>query len=267
MTILCYHSIDPTWSSPLAVRPAAFAEHCAWLAGHRRVLPLTEAVRAIDERGHLPRGCVALTFDDGFEGVFEYAFPVLARLRLPATVFLVAGTLASDPQAVDWVDSPPPVPLKTLTRDQVAEMAAAGFAFGSHGYRHRDLTALSDEECEEDLRRSRELLSDVLHAPLPYLAYPRGRHDGRVRREAERAGFTHAFSLPETREAAGPLSIPRVGVYPGNTLPALRVKTAPLYLRFRTSGAYPLARRLLDRTELAGSRESGRTEEAGDRMR
>src|SRR2546423_1141649 len=96
--------------------------------------------------------------------------------------------------AVDWVDTPPPHPLRTLTVEQVREMQEDGIAFGSHSYAHHDLTAMEEAECARDLRASRELLEDLLKAPVRHLAYPRGRHDERVRRAALRAGFTHAYA-------------------------------------------------------------------------
>jgi peptidoglycan/xylan/chitin deacetylase (PgdA/CDA1 family) len=242
MTILCYHSVEPNWPSPLAVSPAAFAVHCSWLARNRHVLDLREAVSWLSESGRLPRGMTALTFDDGFRGVFEHAFPILMRHRLTATVFVVAETLEPGGRRVDWVDDPPQFPLTTLSVEEIAEMQKGGIAFGSHSYGHRDLTTLSERECEDDLRHSRTLLEDILTCHIPFLAYPRGRHDEKVRRAAKRAGYTHAFALPDAPEMAGPYAVPRAGVYPGNGVGALRVKTAPWYLALRTSGLFPLLR-------------------------
>ena len=35
MTILCYHSVESGWNSPLALAPAVFDAQCAWLERHR----------------------------------------------------------------------------------------------------------------------------------------------------------------------------------------------------------------------------------------
>jgi peptidoglycan/xylan/chitin deacetylase (PgdA/CDA1 family) len=192
----------------------------------------------VDRSGRLKRGLAVLTFDDGYAGIYEHAFPILARLKLPATVFLVAQTLAPAGRPIDWVDTPPPPTLRTLSIDEVREMQAAGITFGSHSMAHRDLTTLGEQECERDLRDSRLLLEDALHGPIRLLAYPRGRHDVRVRRSAQRAGFSHAFTLPEGPEDPGPYAIPRVGIWGHNGLWALRVKSSRWYLTARTGRVY-----------------------------
>jgi peptidoglycan/xylan/chitin deacetylase (PgdA/CDA1 family) len=236
MTILCYHSVQPRWNSPLSVEPETFAWQAAWLRRSRRVLPLCDALDRLDATGRLPRGEAALTFDDGFAALHEHAMPILARQQLPATVFLVAQTLTPEGQAVDWVDTPGTEPLSTLTLDQVLEMQDAGVDFQSHSWAHLDLTQLSEAECVRDLRESRELLSDLLGRPVPLLAYPRGRHTPHVRRAAKRAGYSHAFSLPEQGEEPEDYAVPRVGIFHGNSPLTVRIKTSRPYLPLRTSG-------------------------------
>lgn len=248
MSILCYHAVQPHWTSPLAIEPAAFARQAAWLGRWKHTVALSVAVRRLDRNGQLPRGVVALTFDDGFVSVYDHALPVLLRHRLPATVFLVAETLTPTGRAVDWVDTPPPYPLETLSREQVLEMQDAGVEFASHSYSHHDLTALGHGECVRDLRQSREFLEDLLGRPVPFLAYPRGLNNEGVRRAATQAGYTHSFTLPQSREPFDrEQGVPRVGIWPGNGVGALALKTDPAYLTVRTSGLWPAARRLAPR--------------------
>lgn len=243
MTILCYHEVDPAWTSPLAVAPAEFEAQAAWLARRGRVVGLDAVEDRLGGGRVLPRGRVAITFDDGFAGVHTHALPVLRRLDLPATVFVVTATLAEPRREVDWVLGSVDRPLRPLTTEQILEMRAAGLRFGSHSHAHRVLTELGEKEMEQDLRRSREVLEDLLGEPARWVAYPRGRHDARVRRAAIRAGFTHGFALPESPERPDRMAIPRVGVYRGNGIRALRLKLAPWYLPVRTSAAYRLSLR------------------------
>ena len=240
MTILCYHSVQHGWESPLSIEPDEFAWQADWLRRRRHVLPLRDALPRLDATGRLPRGEAALTFDDGFAALYDHVLPVLRRERLPATVFLVAQTLTPQGQEVDWVDTPGTEPLSTLTLDQVLEMQDAGVDFQSHSWAHLDLTQLSEEECVRDLRDSRELLSDLLGRPVSLMAYPRGRHTGHVRRAAARAGYSHAFALPESAEEPEDHAVPRVGIFQGNGHLTMRIKSARPYVRVRTSA--PVAR-------------------------
>ena len=244
MSILCYHAVDPCWQSPLAVTPELFETHCAWLARHRTVVPLRVALERMDSRGRLPRGMVALTFDDGFAQLDDLVFPALARHRLPATVFLVAATLTAEGHAVDWVDTPPDWELETLTQEQVLAAQAAGVEFESHSWAHLTLPELDEAECRTDLQQSRVVLEDLLGKRVDILAYPRGRHDATVRRATESAGFSHGLALPEGRETPGPYAVPRAGVFPGNGESALRLKTQRHYHRLRQNQVFPAVRAL-----------------------
>lgn len=245
MTILCYHAVQCGWESALAVEPADFARQCAWLSRRRTVLPLDVAMERLDRTGRLPAGEAALTFDDGFESLYEQALGTLGRHGLPASVFLVAQTLTQQGQAVDWVDDPAPAPLTTLSRDQVLEMRDVGVDFQSHSYAHLDLTTLDLAECTRDLRDSREFLEDVLSRRVRYLAYPRGRHDARVREAAEAAGYSRAFALPQKAEPLGPYSLPRVGVFRGNSMTTVKTKALRPYLPVRTHRAFPAVQRVV----------------------
>ena len=239
MTILCYHTVDPHWESSLALAPAAFRDHCAWLRRRRTVLGLADVVGEVARSGRLKNGHVAMTFDDGLDGLYQHAFESLVRCNLPATIFLVAATLSGDGSKVDWIDGLEPGRLRPLTSDQVLEMQDAGIAFGSHSFAHRDLTTLSDRECQEDLRTSKEVLEDVLKRSVNLVAYPRGLHNSRVRRVARRVGFTHGFTTSRLRTTGDPLAIPRIGIYSRNHRMMLRLKTSSMYPQLRNSRMFP----------------------------
>jgi peptidoglycan/xylan/chitin deacetylase (PgdA/CDA1 family) len=186
-----------------------------------------------------------MTFDDGLEGLYRYALPILSSSRIPATLFLVAESLTPGGRAVDWIDGMAAGARQTITVDQILEMQEAGIAFGSHSYSHRDLRELSDAECEWDLRSSREVLEAILGGPVRTLAYPRGFHNERVRNAARRAGYSFAFGMDRTPEPGDHWSIPRIGVYGDNGLLTLRIKTSLWYPAVRwslASSTFPKAK-------------------------
>jgi peptidoglycan/xylan/chitin deacetylase (PgdA/CDA1 family) len=232
MAILTYHAVNPEWQSPLSVAPDRFERHCAWLSRWHRVVPAAEAAGRIVSSGKLPSRIVSITFDDGYEDLFDHALPALARHDLVATVFLVSATL-TDNRRVDWVDAPPGRPMRTLGIEQILEMQEAGVSFGSHSRIHHDLTELTDEECERDLRDSKQALEALLGTPVSLLAYPRGLQDERVRGAAMRAGFSYAFGTSRPMGPVGRFSIPRVGVYRDDGVPSLALKTLAVYPRLK----------------------------------
>lgn len=247
MSILCYHSVDPAWGSHLAVTPEEFDQHCRWLSRSRTVLPLEQALTRFEYGRRLPRGIVAITFDDGYMALAEWAFPVLERHRLPATVFLIAETLTDTGHPVDWVDDPPPWALRTLTAEQVLAARTRGTRFASHSWAHRNLVRLSEEECVRDLRDSKESLEELLREPVRVLAYPFGYHDAKVERAAARAGYDFGLALPDRREAVNRYAVPRVGVLRGDGTTTIRLKSSQFWLPFRYSHVFPLVRKVSGR--------------------
>jgi peptidoglycan/xylan/chitin deacetylase (PgdA/CDA1 family) len=96
--ILAYHRVLPRrqfTEFPLyedLVTPLEdFETQMAWLARRTSVLPLDQLFGALRDDRRLPARTVGLTFDDGYADNYQYAFPVLRRHRLPATIFLATG--------------------------------------------------------------------------------------------------------------------------------------------------------------------------------
>ena len=245
--ILCYHDVDDGWVSPLAIHPRRFADHCAWLADSGRVVLLDQVLQQRDPAAIAGDPRLALTFDDGLAGVHEHALPLLAEHALPATVYVVAGTLATAGRPVDWIDGQRPGTVQAMTETQIRELLDAGIQIGSHTWRHADLTSLDPVECREDLRRSREFLEDTFGVAVATVAYPRGRNNVVVRRLAREAGYSFGLGLPETPEPFDCWGVPRTGIYAANGTRALSVKASPLFFRLRMSPLYPMARAVVRR--------------------
>ena len=72
---------------------ALFEELCNHLAESYNVISSSELVEARINKKPLPENSVVLTFDDGYESNYALAWPILRRLKLPATIFLVSGYL------------------------------------------------------------------------------------------------------------------------------------------------------------------------------
>lgn len=231
--VLCYHAVSDGWPNILAVRPAAFERQVRSLL-RRRFRPVTTA-QAVDGRGRL----LHVTFDDAYASIAG-ALEVLERLGVPATVF--AATAFADggrPLAIPELAADAtayPDELRTMGWDELRSAAERGFEIGSHTSSHPHLPRLGDAELDRELRDSRTRCEDMLGRPCPYLAYPYGEHDSRVKRAAEHAGYDAAFTLHGSRERPDRYSIRRVHFYRHDSLPRATLKAS-----FAARPAYRLA--------------------------
>ena len=88
---LTFHAIDDR-SSVISISPQVVRDGIARLhANGYRTLSLLEAVDCLRRSTPFPDLAFVITFDDGYQTVYEEAFPVLQRYGVLATVFLTVG--------------------------------------------------------------------------------------------------------------------------------------------------------------------------------
>jgi peptidoglycan/xylan/chitin deacetylase (PgdA/CDA1 family) len=98
LLILAWHNVEGTWCfpSPIGAGVGGFARQLRQLRRLATVVPLESALSALRAGEPLPPRAVALTFDDGYRDNLELAVPLLERLGLPCTFFLVPGLLSRE---------------------------------------------------------------------------------------------------------------------------------------------------------------------------
>jgi peptidoglycan/xylan/chitin deacetylase (PgdA/CDA1 family) len=102
LLVLGWHNVEPTWCFPArsGAGRSGLQRQSAYLARFANVVPLDDALRALDEGRPLPPRAVALTFDDGVPRPAGAGRPDPPGPGLPATFFLVPGLL--DGTASPW---------------------------------------------------------------------------------------------------------------------------------------------------------------------
>ena len=95
LSILTFHSLDDC-SSVISFSPALFRSGMAKLheSGYR-TLGLLDVVDCLRRGAPFPDRSLAITFDDGYQSVYDEAFPALQRYGMSATVFLTVGEKAT----------------------------------------------------------------------------------------------------------------------------------------------------------------------------
>ena len=108
-TVLMYHRvIDPEFApyplqAGMYVRPETFRMQMKFLREHCEVLALEDVISGLQQSKRLPKRTVVLTFDDGWIDNVTNAFPTLADLNLPATVFLPTAYIGTSD--LFWTDA------------------------------------------------------------------------------------------------------------------------------------------------------------------
>lgn len=150
--ILMYHRIGPTTDDPfdLAVTPENFRSQL--LEARRRGFTTRTASEMADRigQGRLPRLSLCITLDDGYADNLRNAYPILRELRMPATIFTVAGAVGSDDEF--WWDAveriflspgvlPERLELPTKDRSRSIDLGEGALYSGADRLRHQDWSA------------------------------------------------------------------------------------------------------------------------------
>lgn len=206
--ILMYHRIDylrptlPAITRRLTVDPGVFAGQMAWLKSHRyHSLTQEQLLAALRDGRPLPSKPVLITFDDGYRDVLGKASPVIHRLGLHATEYVITGRLhGSDPSF--------------LTVPELRVLERRGIEIGSHTVTHADLPTLTDAQAFEELSASKRTLEQAVGHPVPWFAYPYGAYDDRVVALVDRAGYELAVTTTggACQSSAQPLELKRLEV-------------------------------------------------------
>ncbi|TNH00514.1 polysaccharide deacetylase family protein [Testudinibacter sp. TR-2022] len=136
---------------------------------------------------------VSITFDDGLESVYRYAFPILKKYHFNATIFVISSRIKYALQPWD------PNQLQFITRTQYQEMQPLVDLQSHTHFLHRLLRKQpimlrrSLHNMLVDFRRSIQVLHEF-NPKVRYLAYPYGSYTSLAKKAAEQAGFHLAFS-------------------------------------------------------------------------
>jgi peptidoglycan/xylan/chitin deacetylase (PgdA/CDA1 family) len=124
-------------------------------------IPISLLVRAIASGASLPPRPVVITFDDGYDSVYNNAYPVMKELGFTGVTYLIVGAL----------DSP-----EYMSSEQVAELIENDWEIGSHSMTHPHLPSVPDQVSYEG-GYSKSRLEQDYGVEVTTFAYPYGEID------------------------------------------------------------------------------------------
>ena len=131
---------------------------------------------------------VVLTFDDGFQNVFDYALPVLQKHGVTSINYVVAGKIGG---TNDW-DSGGAQHRPLMDRAALLKWQAAGQEIGAHTLTHVSLTDVSMAQARAEIFDSKKILEDLTGREVRHFCYPYGNWNEAVRDLIIEAGYETA---------------------------------------------------------------------------
>jgi peptidoglycan/xylan/chitin deacetylase (PgdA/CDA1 family) len=213
--ILMYHhleELDPEYKQDpdyqqLFVAPQAFEEQVAYLTNNGyHTITFAELVGAFNGEVTLPEKPVIITFDDGWDDIYNVAYPILKQYGQRATFFIPSNWVENLDGVVSWA--------------QVEEMSAGGMEIGSHSVTHPYLTTADPEWRKYEIEGSKATLEEHVKKPVTAFAYPFGLYDDTVIADLKAAGYLTACTIDPGATATPDnlLTLPRTWVYDWTTI-------------------------------------------------
>ena len=94
--ILMYHHVNEHKGDMVTVSPTDFARQMAYLKDNFNTVHLGELLSYLNNGKRFPPRTCVITFDDGYYDNFAYAYPVLKKYNLKATIFIITSRLGEE---------------------------------------------------------------------------------------------------------------------------------------------------------------------------
>lgn len=184
--IIMYHSVGERGTIPsgyrnkLNVEPAIFERQMKFLRDNNyNVITLEEFVKRIKQKKPIPRKTIAITFDDGLKNNYLNAYRVLKKYELPATVFVITGSVSKE---------------NFMTWEDMRKMDKTIITIGSHTQSHAYLPSLDSASVRRELKNSKEVIEKNLGVETVLLSYPLGAFTEEVKKIARETGYIGAVA-------------------------------------------------------------------------
>lgn len=183
--ISIYHHVAEDTPAVTSIAPDQLREHLTYLRDNDfTVWRLDRLIEALQNREPIPERTVSITFDDGYESIYENGFPMLQEMDMPFALFVTTGPIDDGQNGyMSW--------------DQIREMADAGVMIANHMVTHPHMIDARPGESEQE--RIERMRGELLEAERRIeeetgqshrtLAYPYGEYDTAILEMIEEEDF------------------------------------------------------------------------------
>jgi peptidoglycan/xylan/chitin deacetylase (PgdA/CDA1 family) len=211
--VLMYHVISPvigTYVAGLVVDPSTFDAQMKALhdAGWTTITTADLGAR-LATNAFIPDKTFVISFDDGHDDGYVYAFPILQKYGFVASYYLITGRTGTP---------------TNLTWDQAATLSKAGMEIATHTTNHDDVTSLQGADLVAQIGDSKaaietNLASRGVNVTVTTFCYPYGDYSVEAENYLQVNGFTAALTeiSGAVRRGMNVEQLPRVRVSRGES--------------------------------------------------
>lgn len=189
VSILGYHDFRERGGTPMIIAAPKFREQMQAIKDSKiPVIPLRDVLAWKRGEKDIPEESIVITMDDGWEGVYQHAYPVLKEFGFPFTIYLYKKYVNIGGRSMTWA--------------QIKEMMENGCDVGSHTVSHEALTKkgkLDDGEYQlwlmKELKESKDFLEENLGIKVVTVAYPYGNHNEVIENLAMQVGYEAGITV------------------------------------------------------------------------
>jgi peptidoglycan/xylan/chitin deacetylase (PgdA/CDA1 family) len=184
VSILGYHDFKERGGEAMVISETKFREQMQFVKDSNiPVIPLADLLAWKKGTKNIPDESFVITMDDGWEGVYQYAWPILKEHRFPFTIYLYKKYVNIGGRSMSWA--------------QIKEMMDSGLCtIGSHSVSHDSMTARkgrTDEAytayLQSELQDSKTFLEQNLGITIDSFAYPYGNYNTQIRDQGIATGY------------------------------------------------------------------------------
>jgi peptidoglycan/xylan/chitin deacetylase (PgdA/CDA1 family) len=180
--VLMYHNVSPAAEGNTAnVTPERFKQQMSFIKSnnYKVITPLEYSQILKEGKSKSAKNLVMLTFDDGYENNYTYAYPVLKENGFTAVIFVVVNKIGQEGY---------------LTIDEIKEMQKSGIVIASHTLNEKYVPSLKKVRLTEELCGSKEKLQQLTGKPVEFFAYCSGGYTIQAQKILKDAGYLLAFT-------------------------------------------------------------------------
>jgi peptidoglycan/xylan/chitin deacetylase (PgdA/CDA1 family) len=235
--ILMYHHFSTTERSSTIVHPNEFERQMSYLKslGYNTITDY-DLVLFMQGKKDLPKNPIMITMDDGYESNYLYAYPILKKLNMKATIYVIGSAMRENNH------SPNTYGIPKLSWEQAKEMYQAGvIEIQSHTYdMHKkeptrsgklaaviqtpimingklETTEQYEKRVKEDLIKNKQLIEEKVGNKVVSFAYPYGAFSASAEKLLKETGHQMTLTVKPgvNSEGKGPYKLYRINVPSG----------------------------------------------------